>query len=218
MRFLSSDVSGLPPAAARAEEQLDRVTRAAIVGFDGQPGHREHPFEGHQQPGPAGGEHGQPGTAGEQPFQQDHHAVQQVLAVVQHEQRLPLGQPAEDVVRRRAALTLAEAERVRNRRRDHQRIGHRHQVDVPDAVGEPVSHVGRDTQGQAGLADPARPDGRDQAVLVQRLGQCRPLGHPPDERRQRRRQRGGDRSRPGGQVRRDGGQGAAIVHLELAQQ
>jgi len=37
------------PAGRRApEEQLHRVTLAALVGHDGQPGHLEHPFERHQ--------------------------------------------------------------------------------------------------------------------------------------------------------------------------
>ena len=54
-----------PAGCCPPEEQLDRVTRATVVRFDGQPGHREHPFEGNQQPGPAGGEHAQPWTAGE---------------------------------------------------------------------------------------------------------------------------------------------------------
>ena len=54
-----------PAGCCPREEQLDRVTRAPVVRLDAQPGHREHPFEGNQQPGPAGGEHGQPGTAGE---------------------------------------------------------------------------------------------------------------------------------------------------------
>ncbi len=72
-----------PPGLRPAEEQLDCVTRATAVHVDGQPGHQEHPLERNQQPGPACREHGQPGTAGEQPLQQDHHAIQQVFAVVQ---------------------------------------------------------------------------------------------------------------------------------------
>ena len=181
-----------PAGCCPPEEQLDCVTRATVVRFDGQPGHREHPFERNQQPGPAGSEHASTVDC-------------RRVAVPARPPRRPAGArscPAraassrsasqlQDVVRRRAALTLAEAKRVRNRRRDHQRIGHGHQVDVPDAVGEPASHVSSDTQGQACLADPARSDGRDQAVLAQRIDQCRPFGRPPDERRQRRRQRRG---------------------------
>jgi hypothetical protein len=64
-----------------------------------------------------------------------------------------------------------------------------------------------------------------QAVLAERIGQCRPFRRPPDERRQRRRQRRGDcgaRAQPsprrGRRDRCDSRQSAAIGHLKLSQQ
>jgi hypothetical protein len=121
--------------------------------------------------------------------------------------------------------TSSVAERVGDRRRDHQRVGHGHEVDVPHTVGELIAHLGGDAQGEACLADPARPDGRDQALLTQCGGQRHSLGQPSDERRQRRRQPGSQGDRRGGLARRTGVQDpgdtrqrAAIIRLQFAQQ
>jgi len=101
----------------------------------------------------------------------------------------------------------------------HQRVGHREQVDVPNAVGEPAGHVRGDTQGQSCLAHPARSDGCDQALLVQRCGQGGPFGRSADERRQRHRQLGAGQARRCGLCGRgERGQRAAVSHLEFSQQ
>ena len=202
-------------------EQLHRVTRAAVAGRDGQPGHTEHPLERHQQPGAAGDQHRQPRAAREQPLEQHRHPVQQVLAVVQDQQRLPRRQPAEDGVLAGPALALAEAERGRDRGPDHGRVGDRHEIHVPGAVVVPPGHLGDHAQRQPRLADPARAHRGHQAVRRERRGQRGPFGGPADERGQRRGQRQGHRGRGGrrrAQGRRRGRQRPAVVHAELAQQ
>ena len=105
-----------PGRGGAGQEQLHRVTRAAVAGRDAQARHREHPLERHQQPGAAGDQHRQPRAAREQPLEQHRHPVQQVLAVVQDQQRLPRRQPAEHGVLGRTGLALAEAERGRDGR------------------------------------------------------------------------------------------------------
>ena len=185
------------PARRRPpQEQLDRVARATVLRFDRQAGHLEDALERHQQPGAAGREHPRPRTAGQQAFHQDLNPVQQVLTVVQDEQGLSVAQPAQHTVCSGAARTFTEAKHIGDRWRNHQRIGHRHEIDIPDTVSEPITQISGDTPGQTRLADPTRPHRRDQSVLVQRNGQRRPLRHPAHERRQRRRQhsRNGDRS------------------------
>ena len=198
-----------------------------MAAREGQPGHREHPLERHQQPGPAGDQHRQPRTARQQPLEQARDPIKQMLAVVQDQQRFPCREPAEDDVLARAPLTLAEPERGRDRRGDHRRVGDRHEIHVPGAVRVPAGQLGDHAQGQARLADPARADGGHQAVRADRVGQRRPFGDPPYERGQRRRQRQGHRGprvrtrrsrRCGAQCRRGGSQRPAVIHLELTQQ
>ena len=170
------------PGRRRAHpEQLHRITRPAVAGLDGQPGHREHPLEWHQQPGAAGDQHRQPRAARQEPLKQDWHPIQQVLAVVQDQQHLSLRQPSEDGVLARAALPLAQAERRGDGRGDHGRIGDRDEVHIPGAVGVPAGHIGDHAERQARLADPARSYRGDQAVRGERVSQRRPFGGPADE-------------------------------------
>ena len=89
------------------------------------------------------------------------HRVEQMLAVVEDAAASrAVAQPAE----RRSSSTerpwlLAEAERGRHRRRDHGRVGHRHQIHVPGPVGEPPGHVGDHRAARAGSCRrrPGRP-------------------------------------------------------------
>ena len=119
------------------------------------------------------------------------------------------------------ALALAEAERGRDGRGDHGRVGDRHEIGVPGAVGVPPGHLGDHAQRQPRLADPARAHRGHQAVRPERFGQRGPFGGPADEGGQRRGQRQGRLGRGrirGTQGRRRGRQRPAVVHLELAQQ
>ena len=69
------------------------AARSARSARTDSPGTGNTHSNGQQQPGPAGGQHHQPRAAGQQALEQHHHAVEQVLAVVQDQQRLA-GRPA----------------------------------------------------------------------------------------------------------------------------
>ena len=167
-----------PGRGGARQEQLHRVARAAVAGRDAQARHREHPLERHQQPGAAGDQHRQPRAAREQPLEQHRHPVQQVLAVVQDQQRLPPREPAEHGVLGRTGLALAEAERGRDGGRDHGRIGDRHEIHVPGAVGVPPGHLGDHAQRQPGLADPARARPRSPGDASRVLRSAPPVRRP----------------------------------------
>ena len=93
--------------------------------------------------------------------------VEQVLAVVQHQQHLPVADEPQQRVHRRAARLVGQAERAGGRDRHHVGIGDRRQIDVPDAVAEFGGDLGRDLHRQPGLARPAGTGQGDQPVVGQ---------------------------------------------------
>ena len=88
-----------------------------------------------------------------------------MLAVVQHQQQAPAGQPVPHDVRRRPARLVGHAQRARHRRGHQVRVGQRRQLDQPDAVRVVAGHRPRRLQRQARLADAARPGQRQQPGL-----------------------------------------------------
>ncbi len=92
------------------------TTVLAAVAVQGQRGHREDVLEGHHEPGPTGRQHGQARAAGQQPLDERRHAVAEVLAVVQHQQGVAIGQGGHHRVGEAAALLLPDAERRPRRR------------------------------------------------------------------------------------------------------
>ena len=173
-----------------AEEQLDGVGRTVRVGRQRESGHRERLLEGEQQPCPAGRQDREPGTGGEQPLDQDADAVEQVLAVVEHEQRGARGEPAAEDVLDRAALALAEPEGERDGDADHARVGDRDQVDEPDAVGVAGRRRRAATRSaRRVLPTPPGPTAVTSRCSASAAASARGLGLAADERRQRRRER-----------------------------
>jgi hypothetical protein len=175
-------VAGLAGAAG--------VTGAVDIVRERQPGDGERALERQHQADAAGGQHGQRRAPGQQALDEDGDAVHQVLAVVEDQQGAPGADGGGEAVLQRAARLLAHAEGGGHGGRDHPRRGHRHEVDVPDATGEAAGHLPRHRERQAGLADAAGPEGGHQPLGLHRPGQVGPLGCPPDERRERRRQHG----------------------------
>jgi hypothetical protein len=109
-----------------------------------------------------------------------------VLADVQHQQRLTVGQGIEHRLLDRPAVTLADAERSGNRGSDHRRIANGHQIDEPPTFCKPPADVRRHGQGEPRLAHPAGPDGSDLPVRLKGCRQRRPLLYPAHEGGERR--------------------------------
>ena len=130
----SPDRRGVAPARRLRPTRLEERHRA--VG-----GHRrdgDHPFAGHVQRLAAGGEHAEVRAGAEQRFDQRADAVEQVLAVVEHEQQLLLAAVGQHPIQRRArvAVVAVEPERGGDRGRDPPLVGHRGEVDEVGTVGE----------------------------------------------------------------------------------
>jgi hypothetical protein len=118
-----------------------------------------------------------------------------VLAVVQHQQRLPVPQPGEHRVDGRPAAVLVDGQGLRDGGADQVRVAERDQVDEVHAVPEPRRHRLGDAERQPGLADPARADRGHQPVTGDGLGQGDALAAAADERGERAGQPGGRRQR-----------------------
>ncbi len=151
----------------------------------------------------------------------------QVLAVVEDDERGAVGERVEDAVqrvggrhpRRGGALEqrgLAQAERGEDRGPDAAGLDDRGELDEPDAVGRVGQVVRPGLARQPGLPGPARAEERDEPVVADRLGDARELLGAADEARQRRAQvRAG---RPGGRVLRRRRRGRGGRRGDLAAQ
>ena len=222
------------------EEQRHRVALVALAG-ERQAGDGEHPLERQHQPGLGRGEHGDAWAPAEQPLDEHAHPGDEVLAVVEHEQGLVVGQVGEDVVLARPARRVGQPERPAHRRGDERLVGDRHQVDEPHAVAPAVGHRAGDRRGQAGLAHAPGPERGHQPVRLDRGHEAGDLGRPPHERGEGDGHRAGRRGRGGGAVVRPravgsgpvvalvdagaraervrhAGEGPAVGHVELAEQ
>jgi hypothetical protein len=213
------------------DEQRHRVALAGLVG-QRQPRHGEDPLERQDEPGPAGGEDPHRRARRQQPLDEHGDAVEQVLAVVEHEDRLGPGQAQEHRLLDRAALPLAHAEPGRHGHGHHRRVADGHEVDEPDAVGHVAGHLGGDGHRQAGLAHATGSEGGDEPVRAHGGDQLGDLRRAAHERREGDGQRGGrrrlgagpDRGRlPVGwrrahEGRRHRRQGPTVGDAELAEQ
>ena len=95
-------------------------------------------------------------------------AVDEVLEVVEHEQRRPLAQVVEELFLRREAAVGAvhrELDRLGNRRRQELRRCHRDERDEVHAVRVALDPARGGLERESRLARPARPDEREQAAV-----------------------------------------------------
>ncbi len=114
---------------------------------------------------PAGDEDLQTGAAGQEVIERGG-GLDHLLQVVQDEQRLARAQMRRELLDQGPVARVAQAERLGHRRHDESGIADRLQRDEADAVGEPVLRLTGDFEGEAGLADAARPDQDDERDLV----------------------------------------------------
>ena len=120
-------------------------------------------------------------------------ALDEMLEVVEHEQRRALAEVVEQLLLRREAAVRAvdgELDRLGEGGREEVRRGDGGERDEVDAVRVAVDAASGGLEGEPGLARPARPDEREQAasgVLQQPVDRFE-LRRPADERRSRQRE------------------------------
>src|SRR5690606_28363416 len=86
-----------------------------------------------------------------------HCPFQDVLAVVDHHQEVPVGQIAGDDLFDGAAVAGSQAPHRAHGRHDHRRIGHRCQLDQPGSVGATVDLAAGRLDGETSLAGAPTP-------------------------------------------------------------
>ena len=97
-------------------------------------------------------------------FDQIGGGVEDVLAVVEHQQPDPALQRGGHRLAHALARLLGDAQHRRHRVGHRRRIGDRGQFEKPDTVGKFIGQPRRDLGRQAGLADPAHPGQRHQPM------------------------------------------------------
>ncbi len=121
-----------------------------------------------------------PGAALQQLLREEGRSVSEVLAIVEHDQDLALAQVGEDargrIVGRAGIRAEGGGERVRHQRS----VGEGCEVDHADAVAERRPEPVGDRERQGRLADPARPDERDEAPALQAADDHVDERVPPD--------------------------------------
>ena len=119
-------------------------------------------------------------------------ALDEMLEVVEHEQRRALAEVVEQLLLRREAAVRAvdgELDRLGEGGREEVRRGDGGERDEVDAVRVAVDAARGGLEGEPGLARPARPDEREQAAvrILQQPVDLFELRRAADERRARRR-------------------------------
>ena len=151
-----------------------------LVRRDGERRHLAERLAGDAERFAAGGQHPHAGALGEHPVDDGGARVDEVLAVVQHDQRAFAGERGDKAVERvcgggRAAAHgrhqggVAQAEGAQQRVRDLGRVADGGQFHQPDAAGHAVGEAFGGLDRQPGLAGAARPGQGHQAVLLQQL-------------------------------------------------
>ena len=199
------------------EQQHGLRTAAAIrpAGNQGQRRHLHRVLSGDRQPLAAGGQHSHARAGGQQPLGERRYLGQQVLTIVEHQQRPPPGEVLKHGHHQRLLRLLGHPEHRRHRL-DHKPFPHRHQIGEGATGREQRCPIPRRLHRQPRLAHAAGADKRYQPGLPQRRQHRGPFPLPAHETRPRRGQahRGGVGS--GGRSKR--GQFPAVGGAELAQQ
>ncbi len=146
------------------------------------------------QPLAAGGEDAQGGAGGEQVVGEGGAGVDQVLAVVEDEERGPGGEEGGQGRQHRAARSFPQAEGGGHGDRDARGIGDRREFDKPEALREGGSEVGCKLQGEAGLAAAADTGEGEQPLIgvQEQIAQRGEFGRATDQRGARCRQPGAE--------------------------
>ena len=120
---------------------------------------RRHPprrFTGHPDRLTTRCQHGQPRRPTQQGDDQLGAGIEQVLAVVQHHQRLTVTDETQQRVHGGASRLVGQSQRAGHRDRHHVGVGDRRQIHIPNPVAEFAGKLARDLDGQAGFTGSAR--------------------------------------------------------------
>jgi hypothetical protein len=141
---------------------LAQLFKGSIKIWRGKRIHREQPLARDTKRCPAGGQQLQRRASAQEMMSQVCHAIGKVLAIVEHEEKLPLAQQFDQ--RRGTCRKIRDgvADRLHNRRRNLGRVVHRCQLDPADTIGEGATRVTRYRQRHPRLANTARTSERQQ--------------------------------------------------------
>ena len=139
---------------------------------------------GNPEPGPARAEDGQSRTPAEEISDDGRDRIQQVLGVVEHEQRDPIRQEPLYLCQQRLAGGIRNVQRPGDGRHDQGRLANGGKGDDCDAIRESVIQVRDGAEGEAGLADATGSGQRQQTDVwpAQEGDDSRHLLVPADER------------------------------------
>ncbi len=152
-----------PPAARRRPAVQEQPHRRRLPGIPGLRGlrrqvqrpHRADHFTGDPQRLAAGRQHPQPRRGAQQRAGQPGARIQQMLAVIQHQQQLRRPQPVDQRLQHRHITRLPHPQRLHHLRGHQPRIGDAGQLSQPHPVREPAHHARPGLQRQPGLSGPA---------------------------------------------------------------
>ncbi len=181
----------LEPAGGRRRplgEELDRLVEAELVeglvalrAGQLQRCDRDDVLARDRQRLPARGDHPHARCSPEDVGHEQRGSLEQVLAVVHQEQQLPVPQVGEQESPRLGRGLVAQVQGREDRVPHQVGVPDIGQLDQPCAVREGAGEIGPDPDREAGLADAARADERDQANRAELLPQLRELAAAADE-------------------------------------
>ena len=155
----------------------ERERRHAPIGLSREPERR-----------PARGQNDQMRTALEQGFGRPRRRLEQMLAIVKHDQCPARSEMGATRLQRRHPRQRTDPEGRGQRVAQQLGLGQRRQVDPPSPVGVVAQTVGHRLQCETGLSTAARARQRQQPRLPDRLAQLPELSLTPNEARQQLRQ------------------------------
>jgi hypothetical protein len=140
-------------------------------------------FTGHRHRLPARRQQPQRWTLREDVGDESSDGVEQVLAVVEHDEQLTIGDGLDHGRPHRPSVTGNDAQRRRDQRLHVVRIGGRGEIHEQRPTGELRLQLLGDGEGEAGLPDPPGPSERDQSPGDQHALELVDLIVSPDEAR-----------------------------------
>ena len=208
--FLVQDEGGVGGRGS-SDEERDRgdlghfgerhVGREQVLGSGRQRVHRPESLAGHGQRFPAGGHDGNGGRLTQDPRHQLGHGLDQVLAIVKHQQAVPGAQQIDDGIVDRTRLPQVDVDGRGKRCRGGVRIDDSDELHDVDSVLESATNRAGQLHRQRGLPHAPGADQRDQPVVGDHHGELRQQRLATDQRLQTdadRRSRGhGGRCDPG---------------------